>query len=578
MIPYVSPEDYGAAGDGVTDDTVDLQEAVDNAANQTLVLSGTYLISAAINLPDDIEIVGTATAEILSTTPDMSFFLATGKSNIRIRGIRFRQQLTGLSSLPSPYEGGVALQSCTYCMVADCEFIGMQRAGVYLSDSSSNDIRNNYFHDFYEFPEVIGEEEVGSRVHDSADILVSAASNHNQIVGNRCLGGCHHGILIQDPYLEPSRTPTRNIVEGNHVGRHEAYGIAVYVPFLVDGPIDSFNSILGNDVEDILGSRVIYDQFGNPFYDYDTGAGIYIVGGRAGGTLVANNNVRNCCQQTKTRSLAPGAIGMGGVPAGAAPVVISGNDIADMTQGEGIHVTSSPGGATISGNAIRMPATNDGGGPGGVALTGAGIRVEASSNVAMVGNTVTHAGTGGGLLVYANGTSQTDFVVSGNILTTTAGAPLRVVRNASFTTSGCAITGNICRVPGAVDGLQLEGIAGGTLSGNTVSCGGIAAYVSACTDLRISGNSLATSGGTGAQIGGTSTGTFYALSNRCNGAIVNAGSGSRTEFFTTAVPAGGTAAVGDRAVQSAPTSGAPDYWRCVSAGSPGTWKAGANLA
>jgi Right handed beta helix region len=560
MIPYVSPEDFGAEGDGVTDDTLDLQEAVDFAANRTLVLSGTYLISAPINLPSNIEIIGTGTAEVVIATPDLSLFAAQLQSDIRIRNIRFVQTAFG----DDPYTGGVVLDQCTDCLVADCEFEGMQWAGVYLSRAHRNEIRGNYFHDFY----TLG-------ANDSADILVYNDSSDNRIADNRCFGGANHGILLQDPYNETPSTPVRNLISGNHVGQHEAYGIVVYVPYAGSGPFDSFNTIVGNDVEDILGSRVSYDGE-TPLYD--TGAGIYIVGGRAGGTLVANNNIRNCCQQTTTRSLAPGAIGIAGLPAGAARVVISGNDIADMAQGDGIHVASSPGGATINGNAIRMPATNNGAGPGGVGLTGAGIRVEASSNVAMVGNTLTHAGTGGGLLVYANGTNQTDFVVSGNILTTTAVAPLRVVRTDSFTTSGCAITGNTCRTSGAVDGVQLEGIAGGTLSGNTVSCGGIAAYVSACTDLRISGNSLATSGGTGAHIGGTCTGTFYALSNRCSGAIVNAGSGSRTEFFTTAVPASGTAAVGDRAVQSAPTSGAPDYWRCVTAGSPGTWKAGANLA
>lgn len=46
----------------------------------------------------------------------------------------------------------------------------------------------------------------------------------------------------------------------------------------------------------------------------------------------------------------------------------------------------------------------------------------------------------------------------------------------------------------------------------------------------------------------------------------------------TAAPASGTYVQGDMVVNSAPTAGNPMGWMCVSGGSPGTWKAMANLA
>jgi len=548
MIPYVSPEDFGAVGDGVTDDTTALQNAVNGAAGNGLILSGTYLISNTIALPGDIEILGTATGEVLSATADISLFAAALESDIRITGVRFRQDAVGTAA----YVGGIVLDRCTDSLVADCEFTGMQWAGVYLAGAARNEVRDNYFHDFQS-----GED----GVFDGSDILLYYDCSYNKITGNTCNGGGDIGIFVQGTTV-PARSPSRNLISGNQVGQHDGYGIAVYIPRPENGSFDTFNSVLGNLVEDILGSHL----------GGDSGSGIYVVGASAGGTVVSDNTIRNCCRETANRSLAPAAIGLNGIQAEAARVVVSDN-IADMSQGDGILIVSSPGGAAISGNAIRIPGSNG----AGATVLGSGIRVENSSRVAVVGNTVTGAGTGAGVILYANDGDLADLVVTGNQLAT-AGLPVQVARTSTWLLDGVVIAGNACRTGGSIDGMQLQGISRGSVSGNSVACGGIPVYVSASTNLRISANSLTTTGATGFQTVGTCTGTFYDLANVTNGAIVNGGTGAKTEFFATAVPAAGTAAVGDKAVQSAPTSGATDYWRCVTAGSPGTWKAGATLA
>jgi polygalacturonase len=86
----VTPEQYGAVGDGLTDDTVAMQRALNAAAGKTLWLPAakTYKISKTIAVPSNTTVMGAGKTSVIRftwrgvTTPDSG-----GGSNFRSAGV-----------------------------------------------------------------------------------------------------------------------------------------------------------------------------------------------------------------------------------------------------------------------------------------------------------------------------------------------------------------------------------------------------------------------------------------------------------------------------------------------------------
>ena len=88
---HVTPQMFGAIGDGVADDTKALQDAIDSGASEILLADKTYLIENTLYLKSNLSIVGVG-AKIKKTSASgkvENILYARNADNITIKGIEF---------------------------------------------------------------------------------------------------------------------------------------------------------------------------------------------------------------------------------------------------------------------------------------------------------------------------------------------------------------------------------------------------------------------------------------------------------------------------------------------------------
>jgi len=534
-------------GTNTTPGTTDMTTAAQNWAlvggNLSMSYPDTVLVSGVIAFQSNTTVTIVEGATFKTNTAGLSVFKATSKSNVFIRGGKIQQTVNSSSG----HIGLIEFNGCTYCKAEGVELVGAQHYAVLLSGSSYCTVRDCYVHDS------LG---MTTANVDSADITAYGASSFNNIVNNTCYGGTavEHGIMVQDP--GSSLIPYKNLVSGNKVGPHNSYGILNY---LIDHA-NTFCVIAHNEIEGITGTA----QSGA------AGAGIYNQG--AGGTVIANNAIRNCCVSTSMATLTPAAIGLN-LDATMYPVSVTGNVIADMPQYYGINVVT--GAALIEDNSISFSS--------GAATGVVGIYLNSASNTQVINNRIqipNTVATTQGIFSYTNGASISNLTISGNTINGCSAYGIRVDQTGSTTSTNVVVNGN--NVAGGSSNsipIGLYSVVLGTLNGNIGNATTIQALdFSTCTQVRCAGNTFTTSGTLATNFAGTCTGSYYDKSNYQNTSIKNAATGLICEQLATATPASGfNSAVGDRIEQAVPVVSSPKGWRCTVAGNPGTWVSEGNL-
>ena len=272
---------FGAKGDGVTDDTVAIQNALNNALHITM--DGEHIIESTLYISAHSQAITGGTLKPRGTGGKFSAIEANNKNFITISGVTIDYSLVIKAG------SGIKFVSCNNCTIDNNSFLNAPNTD------------NVYF------------------IYGGADIEFTELSSYNKVTNNKCISGQVYGINFTTSSVGDAY---RNLIAHNIVKDCTAYGIVLY---RAEGATISANFsdfiISENYVENISGSVNINDSSQDKWF----GAGIYIQ--MAKGCKVINNYVKNTCYAWNI-----GSLPIAGICGTTTDCYVSGNVVEDSAR------------------------------------------------------------------------------------------------------------------------------------------------------------------------------------------------------------------------------------------------------
>ena len=213
----VSVKDFGAVGDGVTDDTAAVQAALATGKNISLA-NGTYLVNDQLSATSSI-IDGNF---VLGSSVPSGYFLTFNASDIELRNVGFTANAT-------PSNGATYFQTGSNISVQNCRFENFDRDGIAVSNLVTHiRIINNYLNNCKGDP-------AGAQYGS-----INCNASHS-IIANNNIDYCKQtGISVNGVF--------KVVIQGNNINGR---GLFVSGGVVVDG-FCNFISIDGNVIDDMV--------------------------------------------------------------------------------------------------------------------------------------------------------------------------------------------------------------------------------------------------------------------------------------------------------------------------------------
>jgi hypothetical protein len=356
----VSVKDFGAVGDGVTDDTAAIQAAIDSGAKEVVFPAGSYVVDGLVGASDQV-LNGQGAATLLAKTGALATYILfnyTSKVNYHVKGFVF----DGVNLAASNLKTSVYNNLCTNAKYTDNIWKNFNGIGIFFGNSSYVNVDRNVFDNIGVYNFVTSDP--ADRKQAIAFMTCSyctANDNLFKLVGLDCIS-----YATNCEYVEACR----NITEDN-------YASAIYVSltnqFVITDNISNAKNVSG--VMSGNGIDVVNSKNGTISNNVCTNRGatgilaVNVFGVSITGN-VCKNNVNNG-STTANGGIKVAASSSGGFTPLTEYVTLSGNtcyddrDPADVTQR--VAVQRFPSGGTINNLVIdqsnNLQGYNDSGNP-----------------------------------------------------------------------------------------------------------------------------------------------------------------------------------------------------------------------
>ncbi len=134
---YLTPEQYGAVGDDITNDAAAFASLITAASSlgvPIFIPGKTYLISSTLTIPSNLRIMGSGNASVLHTTSNIPILTFTSASNITVTDLVLKGSGTGASQRGVYANGNVGFtQLSLQNIISRCGFVNFGGDGIYVN-------------------------------------------------------------------------------------------------------------------------------------------------------------------------------------------------------------------------------------------------------------------------------------------------------------------------------------------------------------------------------------------------------------------------------------------------------------
>ena len=582
MRDVVSVKDFGAVGDGVADDTAEIQAALTAGAGRAVYFpGGTYLISATLTVPADTMVTGDGYGSVIFQNTREQNVFELG-NNCTVQHLRLKGDGATSGGVSFQKNNGVYVASKRNIKVLNCFIHAFEYSGIYINDCENIEIWGNY---------VWGNSYSSESGSDILLYGLSGGSSRINITKNFCFSNNGQGV-----YVDALGADTDILVEGNICVTLDAStwaevssGSLLRRHGIVSGYTGgSGRYVISNNICRNTRMTGIYYQGGtasidgvqilgnqctkngvNPVPGEETlASGIYVAT-QGNGDIIANNLVEDFSVAFQYGvagiKIAPNAASQ----LAANPYTLVVNNIIRSSASHGILLTSRATNVEVRGNGVTNSAYEDIVWVPSVALTNVGNHI-------IKDNRIERTNTSEAAIIADFQASTLPLYIENNYLlgfdktvNSVDNAGIKWLQNANIFVTGNTISGFYHGV------FQSNYLTGRAFSQQFIDRNSFLD----CT------NGIMMGGTTTAPVLPVQDNVFVNVTTKTSGAAIAGFDvvyiaqrfGDKIYFQSAASPSVGTWIVGDRAQQLTPVVGQPKGWMCTVAGNPGTWTSEGNL-